>query len=142
MVSISVWNQEMIRCPDSCATPSPTVIWCWKGGGSPAAEVGTYSAVKFKRTASLSQLGSDLVSGMVKGLIVRRFKSWQSGFWKQAQSLRDGGSESSTRYFLPQPLPTSRKQDPGRRKALDSIEDTIRQAGNTPPENDFVPPFA
>jgi eukaryotic translation initiation factor 2C len=125
--NISV-EQEMIAVPIR-VLPAPQLSY---GAGRVTVSGGSWNilSVKFKRAASLPSWGVICVRD---GEVIDRqtVQELATGFWNKLKAC--GIAVLNPPQILPTPPLPHPKQDPGRRKALDSIEDTIRQLGTPLP---------
>ena len=124
---------EMITVPIR-VLPPPQLSYA--GGGRPMnPNNGSWNivSVKFKRAAPLASWGVIAVmDGGGGGISSQDAQQLANGFWNKLKNC--GMAVPNPPKILPtSPLPNPR-DDPGRRKALDLIEETIRKLGPSPPK--------
>lgn len=122
-------EQEMIAIPIR-VLPAPQLTY---GAGKATVSGGSWNitSVKFKRAASLTSWGVICVTDG-EGTDPQKVQELATGFWNKLKACGmtvPNPPQTFTTPRLPHP-----NQDPGRRKALDHIENTIRRLGTTPPK--------
>ena len=127
--NISV-DQEMITVPTR-VLPPPQLSY---GTGRTTVSGGSWNivSVKFKRAASLPNWGVIAVLDGGGGIDSRKAQELATGFWNKLKAC--GMTVPNPPRILPtQQLPHP-NQDPGRRKALEHIEEAIQRLGTPLPK--------